>query len=236
MIRRLQVVWPDARPFRERGGRGLRLLATSDEFERALEEPKNREALGSIDLIVGCGDLSPDHLCFLADAFSVPLVYVCGNHDRGDPWPSPVALPVPSAGLDWRSLDGVPLLALPWPGAAVGATRRDEEAAWRQALPLAAAALVRRTGPCLVFSHVPPRGVSDTPSDPYHRGFAAYRFLLDRLAPPLWIHGHTALAAGTDWRVRLGPCTVANVTGAVLVELISPAEAGSVASGAMADS
>lgn len=235
MIRRLKVVWPDARPFRGREGRVLRLLATSDELESALEERENREALGSIDLIVGCGDLPPDRLCFLADAFRVPLVYVRGNHDRGDPWPNPAELPVPSAGLDRRSLEGVPLLALPWPGDAAAPARRDEDAAWRQALRFAAAALVRRTGPCLIFSHVPPRGLGDTPSDLYHRGFAAYRFVLDRFAPPLWLHGHTALAAGTDWRVRLGPCLVANVTGAVLVELMPPPEAGSAAGGETAE-
>ena len=235
MIRRLQVVWPDARPFRGRGGRALRLLATSDEFDPALDERENRESLGSIDLVVGCGDLSPERLCFLADAFRAPLVYVRGNHDRGDSWPGLAALPLPSAGPDRRSLEGVPLLALPWPGDAAGAARRDEAAAWRQALRPAAAALVRRTGPRLVFSHVPPRGLGDTPSDPYHRGFAAYRFILDRLAPTLWLHGHTALAASKDWRVQLGPCTVVNVTGAVLVELMPPAEAGSAGVGAQAD-
>ncbi len=223
MIRRLTVVWPDARPFREHGGRALRLLATSDDFDPALEESENRETLGAIDLVIGCGDLSPDCLGFIGDAFHAPLVYVRGNHDRGDRWHGPGAVPVPSAGLDTRSLLGVPLLALPWPGPATGAARRDEAAAWRQALRPAAAAFVRRTGPCLVFSHVPPRDVGDTPSDPYHRGFAAYRFILDRLAPPLWLHGHTALAACTDWRARLGPSTVVNVTGAVLVELMPPA-------------
>jgi len=223
VIRRLKVAWPDARPFRERGGRALRLLATSDDFDPALEERENRESLGSIDLVVGCGDLSPDCLGFIADAFHAPLVYVRGNHDRGDRWPHHGVVPVPSEGLDTRSLPGVPLLALPWPGPATGAARRDEAAAWRQALRPAAASVVQRTGPCLVFSHVPPRDVGDTPSDPYHRGFAAYRFILDRLAPPLWLHGHTALAACTDWRARLGTSTVVNVTGAVLVELMPPA-------------
>jgi hypothetical protein len=235
VIRRLEVVWPDARPFRERGGRPLRLLATSDEFDPALEERENRESLGSIDLVVGCGDLSPDRLCFIADAFHAPLVYVRGNHDRGDRWPDLGALPAPSGGLDRRSLQGLPLLALPWPGRAIGAARRDEPAAWRQALRPTAAAIVRRTGPCLVFSHVPPRDLGDTPSDPYHRGFGAYRFVLDRLAPPLWLHGHTAMAASADWRVQRGPCTVVNVTGAVLVELVPPPEAGSAADGATAD-
>ena len=35
---------------------------------------------------LGCGDLEPDYLAFLADAFKAPLLYVRGNHDRGAGW------------------------------------------------------------------------------------------------------------------------------------------------------
>ena len=40
----------------------------------------------AIDAVLGCGDLEPDYLCFLADAFHVPLMYIQGNHDRGVNW------------------------------------------------------------------------------------------------------------------------------------------------------
>ena len=61
-----------------------------------------------------------------------------------------------------------------------------------------------------------------TRSDPYHVGFAAYRWLLERLRPPLWLHGHTTPATVTDWRDRLGDSMVINVTGSVVVELVPP--------------
>ena len=57
----------------------------------------------------------------------------------------------------------------------------------------------------------------------YHAGYGAYRFLVDRLRPPLWLHGHTTIATVTDWRDACGPTTVANVTGSVVVELVPPA-------------
>jgi len=76
MIRRVTVEWPDDRPFRGRGGRPIRLLAASDQREPAFEVEKNRVSIDPIDGVIGCGDLDPRWLAFLADAFHAPLVYV----------------------------------------------------------------------------------------------------------------------------------------------------------------
>jgi Icc-related predicted phosphoesterase len=75
-----------------------------------------------------------------------------------------------------------------------------------------------------MLTHAAPRGLNDAP-DEAHRGFAAFRWLLNRLAPPVWIHGHTALVRrGIDGRVhRHGSTLVVNVTGATLLELTPPA-------------
>ena len=56
----------------------------------------------------------------------------------------------------------------------------------------------------------------------YHVGFAAYRWLLERLRPPLWLHGHTTPATVADWRDKFGTSMVVNVTGSVVVELVPP--------------
>ncbi len=72
MTRRLSVEWPDQRPFAKRHGEPIRLLAVSDAVDPALEHAINREALGRLDAIVGCGDLEPTYLGFLGDAFGVP--------------------------------------------------------------------------------------------------------------------------------------------------------------------
>ncbi|MEA2612025.1 MAG: hypothetical protein QOG32_1751, partial [Chloroflexota bacterium] len=71
MTRRLSVVWPDVRPFEGRHGAPIRLLAVSDVIDPALEHAVNRETIGRIDAVIGCGDLEPDYLGFLADAFHV---------------------------------------------------------------------------------------------------------------------------------------------------------------------
>ena len=65
-------------------------------------------------------------------------------------------------------------------------------------------------------------GVGDAP-DAYHVGFPAYRWLLDRLAPPVWLHGHTTTASVKRLVERSGRTVVANATGALVIELVTPA-------------
>lgn len=222
MTRRLELAWPDAAPFTRRQGRPIRILAVSDDPDHTLDDPRNREPLGPIDLVVGCGDLSPDWLSFVGDAFLAPLVFVRGNHDDRGPWPEPPGVPLAASGIDRRSMPGLPILALSWPRFTRDGARHDEQSAWRQVARLGVNALRSPRPPLLVISHVPPRDAGDTPTDPYHRGYAAYRFLADRVRPPLWLHGHTNLAAQAGWLDRCGPTTLVNATGSVLVELTPP--------------
>jgi uncharacterized protein len=216
MIRRVSLAWPG------NAGAGtlepVRLLAVSDEPEHALDFERNRAELGRIDAVLGCGDLEPDYMCFLADAFHAPLLYIEGNHDRGVNWQERDHVLPGAIGGKSERIDGVSIVGLSWPGdrREVHALR-DESAAWRQALSLFWRAPRQR--PLIVISHVPPRGLGDVPEDPYHRGFAAYHWLSRRLRPALWLHGHTSMAAARDWRVTEGDTTFVNVTGAVLVEI-----------------
>ena len=228
MIRRMRIVWPDPGPFRTRGGRPIRWLAVSDDEEPALGFEANRTELGTLDSIVGAGDLQPDYLGFLADAFGVPLRYVRGNHDRGGRWAesaatfSPVALGTGS--ID--DIDGLPVLTLEWPGIRHRDRKRHDGSAVVDVVRLAVGLLLRRlTGrdrPVVVLSHAPPRGVGDGDEDTYHEGFSAYRWLLDRFRPPLWLHGHVHPASVQSWRLEHDGSQVVNVTGAVLIEIEPP--------------
>ncbi len=227
MTRRLTVAWPDPRPFTQRAGAPIRLLAVSDERDPALDAQMNREALGHIDAIIGCGDLEPAYLGFLGDAFEVPVTYVRGNHDRGGQWSS-ASSPAPEHLVSGRpfGLLGLTVVPLEWPGLKPGVARRDEWRAWMDVLragrSLGMRRLLGKRSPILVISHAPPRGVGDVEADPFHRGFSGYDWLLRRIRPPLWLHGHTTPASVTEWQVTSGPSLVANVTGSVLVELRAP--------------
>ena len=119
MTDRLRVSWPDPAPFVARGSRPIRILAVSDEPDPTLDSAGTRNALGTIDLIIGAGDLEPDYLSFVSDAFHAPLRYVRGNHDVGSAWthtervllpqPMPDATVVEELGLRLIGFSGSPI-------------------------------------------------------------------------------------------------------------------------------
>jgi uncharacterized protein len=225
LIGRLTIPWPDPRAFEDRDGRPIRFLVASDAADPALAQQVNRDALGHLDGVLGCGDLEPEWLGFLADAFNTPLVYVRGNHDRGGQWEHrPLSVPrwLEAGRVD--RLAGIPIIGLEWPGVDAPGNRRRPWLAWRQAIRTVQRLLVARLWrrPLIVISHVPPAGVGDVPTDPYHVGFDAYRWLLERLRPPIWLHGHTTTASVKRLVEYAGPTVVANATGALLIELTAP--------------
>src|SRR5450759_1801488 len=222
VTRRLTLEWPDPAPFRDRNGAAIRILAVSDLLEATLIDARNRSVLAPIDFIVGCGDLDHDGFAFIADGFNAPLLYVHGNHDSNERWrQSQDSCPEPIQSTATHRQAGLSIAGLTWPAIRGKGSQRSETAAWNQAMRLATRRL-GRPEPLIVLSHVPPLGCGDVATDAYHRGFKGYRWLLQRLEPVLWLHGHTTLAATRDWQVQVGPTTIVNVTGAVLIELTPP--------------
>ena len=163
----------------------------------------------------------------MIDSFSAPSILVRGNHDTGAGWSQGVHLipGVARSGVStsMRLAGGgeIEVLPLGWSGTPGAVARRDEGAAWRDVLGGRARRAIRGGAgrPFIVISHAPPLDAGDAP-DPYHRGFRAYRWLLDRTRPVLWLHGHTPLAS-VPWQVTCGTTMLVNVTGAVLVELVA---------------
>ena len=224
MVRRLSLTWPDAAPFAERGGRAIRWLVVSDDPDPVLAHATNRAELGPVDAVIGCGDLEPDYLGFVADAFHAPLRYVRGNHDVGSAWVHTERELLPEPMEDGRIVEeeGLRLVGFS------GSPRYNERGMQRSALDMWSRVVgawprLRRAGPLLVVTHAPPRDVNDD-DDLAHRGFTSFRWLAARLAAPLWLHGHTALVRrGIDDRMARHADTVFyNCTGATLIELVAP--------------
>ena len=221
MTNRLSLTWPDPLPFLARDGRPIRLLAISDEPDESLESTASRAGLGPIDLVVGAGDLEPDYLSFVADAFHAPLRYIRGNHDDGPAWAHTRRVLLPEPMRDGEVVEEAGIRLVGFSGSPVyndGEMQVTSLGMWLRVVGAWNRAQRRR--PVIVVTHAPPRGVNDD-SDHAHRGFTAFRWLADRLGPPLWLHGHTALVRrGIDDRTALHNGTLFyNCTGATLIEL-----------------
>ncbi|MEO7295409.1 MAG: metallophosphoesterase [Candidatus Limnocylindria bacterium] len=227
MSDRLSVRWPDPQPFVSRGGRPIRILAVSDEPDPTLDSAVTRERIGAIDLIIGAGDLETDYLAFVVDAFHVPLRYIRGNHDHGAAWTDTRRALLPEPMPDGRVVEEIGLRLIGFSGSPIYNRRNMQVSAlgmWARVISASSAA--QRARPVLVVTHAPPRGMNDD-SDVAHRGFTAFRWLVDRLGPPLWLHGHTALVRrGMDDRcARHNGTLFYNCTGATLIELLPPIDA-----------
>ena len=59
----------------------MKILLISDEESAYLWDHYQPGRLEGIDLILSCGDLSPEYLSFLVTMSTAPVFYIHGNHD-----------------------------------------------------------------------------------------------------------------------------------------------------------
>lgn len=194
----------------------MKLLVIADEKDPALWDHYVPGRLDGVDAIISCGDLSAEYLSFLVTMASVPLFYVCGNHDGGYDRKPPEGCDC----IDGRVVDfrGYRILGL-------GGSMRynngkfqytEREMRWR------ISRLWRdlRRGVDLLVTHAPARGLGDM-DDLCHRGFQCFRDLLDRCHPLYHCHGHVHLQyVPTRPRTRqYGDITIVNASGKYILEL-----------------
>lgn len=179
----------------------MKILAVSDTENRLVYSPALAERFAGVGLVVSCGDLAPEYLEFIQSSLDVPLYYILGNHDR-----RPL-----KAGGESRHYDGAANLhrrllrcgelSLAGLEGSLLYNREGPQytqaAMWAGVLSLVPALLANRirSGRFLdIFvSHAPPWGIHDIPDDPPHRGFKAFRWLIDVFQPAVHLHGHIHL-------------------------------------------
>jgi Icc-related predicted phosphoesterase len=165
----------------------MRILTVSDIIVPTLYGLFEAERFGHVDLVISCGDLPPEYLEFLVDAFRAPLYYVCGNHDlryRDKP---------PGGGVNIHrrmvAFGGLRILGLEgsrwYNGGPYQYTERQMRGMIRKLRPT----LWWRGGVDLVVTHAPPRHIHDA-EDRCHKGFNSLRWLIKRYQPAYLIHGH----------------------------------------------
>ena len=205
----------------------MRILAVSDVEDEAVTASLPARA-GSVDLIIGCGDLTYDYLDFVATALAAPIRAVHGNHDV-----PPENLDDPAVSVWWDGIDlhgrvvnvdGVLLGGLQGsPRYSDGPFQSGELDMWLAILRMLPRLVVNRIRRGrfidVLVTHAPPRGIHDR-QDPAHRGFAAFRTFVRWFHPRYHLHGHTHVYdARTITETRFGATTVVNAYGAKAIEL-----------------
>jgi predicted phosphodiesterase len=163
----------------------IKILSVSDVVDPGLHRLAGETRFADIDVIVSCGDLPPEYLSRLVNAFNAPLYYVRGNHDIRD------KLPEGGFNLHGRlkKTKGLTFLGLEGSRWYNGGVFQYTEGQMRSVLRRLRPALWWESGVDIVVTHAPPRHIHDA-EDLCHRGFRAFRWLIDKYQPEYFIHGH----------------------------------------------
>ena len=168
----------------------MRILAISDHESPYLWDHYDSSKLADIDLILSCGDLSPQYLSFLATMSNVPVLYVRGNHDdHYDINPPEGCICIEDKLYTYQGLRIVGL------GGSMRYTEGTNqytplEMEWRARMLWLS--ILRHGGFDILLTHAPAAGIGDDTDLP-HQGFSAFNQLLEKYHPSHMVHGHVHL-------------------------------------------
>lgn len=179
----------------------MKILAISDKIDPLLDGPALHRLFGDADVVLGCGDLPQHYLEYVVTVLGGPLFYVVGNHYselRAQPGVAqPWIYPEGCENLHGRVVRYRKLLLAGLEGSmrynsSPHFQYTESEMAWK-VWRLVPSLLLNRLmyGRYLdiLITHAPPAGIHDQP-DLCHRGFRAFRSLMDRFRPRYLVHGH----------------------------------------------
>lgn len=195
----------------------MKILAVSDYIEPLHCDLLENAGLSDVRLIISCGDLPPDYLSALSRAFSAPLYYVRGNHDiRYQSSPPKNCIDIHAKVVSVGDLTILGLEGSRWYN---GRPLQYTEAQMRQTIRFLRPRLRRFGRLDMVVAHAAPRHVHDA-EDPCHRGFRAYRRLIDRYHPKYFLHGHIhrRFEDPSERNTQVGRTRVVNCSGYHLLD------------------
>ncbi len=172
----------------------LKLLAVSDVTLPQLQDATHlKRTYGDVKLLVSCGDMPVSYLDFVSSVLNVSLFYVRGNHDEsyeierrpgGDNLHRRI---LQFNGFSFLGLEG----SIRYNRGRVQYTQGEMLTSVLRLLPrLLVLRSVRGYSVDVVVAHSPPLGIHDIADDYAHRGFRAFRTLMDWGRPRYLIHGH----------------------------------------------
>lgn len=196
----------------------MKILAVSDTPSPALWEYYKEGCLREYDLILSCGDLKGEYLSFLVTMARCPVVYVHGNHDTSYDRKPPLGCDCIEDKL--VEIGGIKFLGLGGSRKYSGGKHQYSEKEMRKRIRRLRFALWRAGGVDVVVTHAPVAGLGDG-EDIAHKGFEAFRELLDKYKPQYLIHGHMHLSYTQDKirERRYGETRVLNADEKIVIEM-----------------
>ncbi|MEE1086971.1 MAG: metallophosphoesterase family protein [Schaedlerella sp.] len=172
----------------------MKILAISDMESKYLWDYYEKSRLEGIDLIISCGDLSPEYLSFLVTMSNVPVLYVHGNHDVKYENRPPEGCVCIEDKIYVH--EGVRILGLG------GSMRYNPEVnhqytemEMKKRVFRLFGQLFFRRGFDILVTHSPTYEINDGTDLP-HRGFKIFRKLMDWYKPKYHLHGHVHMTYG----------------------------------------
>lgn len=171
----------------------MKIMVMSDTESNAIWDFYTPDKLQGIDLILSCGDLNPYYLQFVETFSNVPLLYIHGNHD------SRYAQDPPEGCFcvedDVYIHNGIRILGLGGCMRYSNGKHQYTEAEMAKRIRRLRMKLWRTKGFDILMTHAPMEGVHDG-DDICHKGFAAFRGLVQQYAPKYYVHGHVHMNYG----------------------------------------
>lgn len=168
----------------------MNILVLADEESKYLWDYFEKSKLDGVDLIISCGDLKPQYLSFLATFAKVPILYVHGNHDAiYDTTPPDGCICIDD---DLYVYNGIRILGLGGSQCYNFGAYQYSEREMRSRIFKLRRKLRKYGGFDILVTHAPALELNDGEDLP-HKGFQAFRDLLDKYKPKYFLHGHVHL-------------------------------------------
>ena len=186
----------------------MKILAVSDEPSPRYYDYYHPGSLANFDLILSCGDLSPQYLEFLVTMAHCPVIYVHGNHDEIYKREPEGCICADDTIVEYG---GLRILGLGGSYRYRNGTYMYTERQMLHRIHRLWLRIMRRKGFDILLTHAPARGVNDFDTLT-HRGFECFNMLLERFKPRYFVHGHIHrnYDINIPQRIQKGSTTVIN--------------------------
>lgn len=173
----------------------MKILAIADKESAYYWDFFDKSKFEDIDLIISCGDLESSYLEFLATLTSLPILYIHGNHDtKYDRQPPGGCICIED---DIYVHEGIRIMGL---GGSMRYNPSNHQYTDREMFKRVRKMwfkIFMRGGFDILVTHAPAFDLNDGQNLP-HRGFKAFRQLLDRYKPKYFLHGHVHMSYGRE--------------------------------------